>query len=46
MTLLIFLSAVFVFGEPFSTVKLVAFGLIWTALVIYSLSMLQARRGF
>ena len=40
---LIFLTAVFVFGEPFSGVKLVAFALIWTALVIYSAPMLAAR---
>jgi chloramphenicol-sensitive protein RarD len=42
---MIFLTAVFVFGEPFSGVKLVAFGLIWTALVIYSAPMLAARFG-
>lgn len=40
---MIFLTAVFVFGEPFSGVKLVAFVLIWTALVIYSAPMLAAR---
>ncbi len=40
---MIFLTAVFVFGEPFSGVKLVAFALIWTALVIYSLPMLAGR---
>lgn len=40
---LIFLTAVFIFGEPFSGVKLVAFCLIWAALVIYSLPMLAAR---
>lgn len=40
---LIFLTAVFIFGEPFSAVKLVAFALIWTALVIYSAPMLAAR---
>ncbi len=37
---LIFLAAVFVFDEPFSGVKLVSFGLIWAALVIYSLPLL------
>jgi chloramphenicol-sensitive protein RarD len=42
---LIFLTAVFIFDEPFSTVKLVAFALIWAALVIYSLPMLMARRA-
>ncbi len=40
---MIFLTAVFVFGEPFSGVKLVAFGLIWAALVVYSAPMLAAR---
>ncbi len=40
---MIFLTAVFVFGEPFSGVKLAAFSLIWTALVIYSLPILMAR---
>jgi chloramphenicol-sensitive protein RarD len=40
---MIFLTAVFIFGEPFSGVKLVAFCLIWTALVIYSLPILAAR---
>lgn len=40
---LIFLTAVFVFGEPFSGTKLIAFVLIWTALVIYSLPLLAAR---
>lgn len=40
---MIFLTAVFVFGEPFSGVKLVAFCLIWTALVIYSAPLVAAR---
>jgi chloramphenicol-sensitive protein RarD len=40
---MIFLTAVFVFGEPFSGVKLIAFCLIWTALVIYSGPLLAAR---
>ncbi|WP_128515535.1 EamA family transporter RarD [Tabrizicola thermarum] len=40
---MIFLTAVFVFGEPFSGVKLAAFSLIWAALVIYSLPILMAR---
>jgi chloramphenicol-sensitive protein RarD len=42
---LIFLVAVFVFDEPFSGVKLVAFSLIWAALVIYSLPMLASLRA-
>ena len=40
---MIFLTAVFVFDEPFSQTKLVAFGFIWAALVLYSLTVL--RRG-
>jgi hypothetical protein len=40
---LIFLTAVFVFDEPFSRVKLLAFGLIWAALAIYSLPLLTGR---
>jgi chloramphenicol-sensitive protein RarD len=42
---MIFLTAVFLFDEPFSEVKLAAFALIWAALVIYTSSMLVARRG-
>ena len=40
---MIFLTAVFVFDEAFSQVKLVAFGLIWVALVVYSAPMLMAQ---
>ena len=40
---LIFLIAVFVFGEPFDAARGVAFALIWAALVIYSWSMLRRR---
>ena len=40
---LIFLTAVFIFGEPFSGVKLGAFSLIWAALVLYSLPILAGR---
>lgn len=40
---MIFLTAVFVFDEPFSRVKMLAFGLIWAALVIYSLPILTGR---
>lgn len=40
---MIFLTAVFLFDEPFSQVKLVAFGFIWAALAIYSATVL--RRG-
>ncbi len=43
---MIFLIAVFVFDEPFGAVKLAAFGLIWTALAIYTWTLVAAaRRG-
>ena len=42
---MIFLIAVFVFNEPFDLIRLAAFILIWTALALYSWSMLQARRS-
>ena len=41
---LIFLIAVFVFGEPFDTIRAIAFALIWSALAIYSWSLLRQRR--
>jgi chloramphenicol-sensitive protein RarD len=40
----VFLLAVFVFKEPFSTGKLAAFLLIWTALALYSWSAFGKRR--
>jgi chloramphenicol-sensitive protein RarD len=42
---MIFVIAVFVFGEPFGTTKLIAFVLIWAALFIYSGSMLRSARA-
>jgi chloramphenicol-sensitive protein RarD len=41
---IVFLIAVFVFHEPFSTVKAAAFALIWAALALYTWSMLAAAR--
>jgi len=41
---IVFLVAVFVFREPFSGERLVAFAFIWVGLVIYSWSMFQAAR--
>ncbi len=41
---MIFLIAVFVFKEPFSVYKLSAFVLIWTALAIYTWSLVKAHR--
>lgn len=40
---MIFLTAVFVFGEEFGTARAVAFPMIWAALVIYTGSMLRRR---
>lgn len=43
---LIFLVAVFLFGEEFGEARMIAFPMIWLALVIYSASLLQnARRA-
>jgi chloramphenicol-sensitive protein RarD len=42
---MIFLTAVFVFGEPFGAVKLAAFAMIWTALALYSYSFFAQRRA-
>lgn len=41
---MIFLIAVFVFGEPFGFYRAIAFALIWLALAIYTWSMLGSRR--
>lgn len=38
---MIFLTAVFVFGEPFSSVQAVAFAFIWVGLALYSVSMFR-----
>jgi chloramphenicol-sensitive protein RarD len=40
---MIFLTAVFVFDEPFGTARAVAFPMIWAALVIYTGSMLRRK---
>lgn len=42
---LIFLIAVFVFGEPFSLWQLVAFALIWTALALYTWTLFAGRKA-
>lgn len=41
---LIFLVAVFLFGEEFGRARMIAFPMIWLALVIYSGSLLQNAR--
>lgn len=42
---MLFLTAVFVFGEPFSNWQLIAFALIWSAVAIYVGSLLFERRA-
>ena len=42
---MIFLIAVFVFGEPFGTYRAVAFVFIWCALALYSVSLLRTRNA-
>ena len=42
---MIFLTAVFIFGEPFGQVKMIAFSMIWLALVIYATSMVSQARA-
>lgn len=42
---MIFLTAVFVFHEPFSLGKLVAFMFIWAALVVYTVTAFSGRRS-
>ncbi len=41
---MIFLIAVLLFDEPFTRSRMIAFPMIWAALVIYSLSLLAGRR--
>lgn len=42
---LIFLSAVFLFGEPFGTARAVAFPMIWGAMVLYSVALIRNARA-
>lgn len=42
---MIFLIAVFVFDEPFDRARMIAFPMIWAALVIYSLALLRQMRS-
>ncbi len=41
---LMFLTAVFIFGDPFDTPHMITFALIWTALAIYSWDALRQER--
>jgi chloramphenicol-sensitive protein RarD len=40
-----FLLAVFVYGEAFTTAHAIAFGAIWTALIIYVSVLLRQPKG-
>ena len=42
---MIFLTAVFWFGEPFDSARLIAFVLIWTGLAIYTTSLIRQARS-
>ena len=42
---MIFLTAVFVFDEPFGRARMIAFPMIWAALVIYTVSMVRQARA-
>ncbi|MDG0982398.1 MAG: EamA family transporter RarD [Tateyamaria sp.] len=42
---MIFLVAVFVFGEEFGNARIIAFPMIWLALIIYSTSMVRQMRA-
>ncbi len=41
---MIFLVAVFIFREPFGQARMIAFPLIWLALIVYSVSMVRQMR--
>ncbi len=42
---MIFLTAVFVFGEPFGCARMIAFPLIWLALILYTGALVQRARA-
>ena len=42
---MIFLTAVFVFGEPFGTARMVAFPMIWAALAVYTWELIRQARS-
>lgn len=42
---LLFLGAIFLFGEPFDIWQLVAFGFIWAALALYTFALFQKGRA-
>ncbi len=42
---MIFLCAVIAFGEPFGTARMIAFPMIWAALIIYSTTLIRQMRA-
>lgn len=42
---IIFLTAVFLFGEPFGRARMIAFPLIWLALIVYTTSLIRQARA-
>jgi chloramphenicol-sensitive protein RarD len=42
---MIFLTAVFIFGEPFGTARMIAFPMIWAALALYTYSFISTMRA-
>ncbi len=42
---MIFLVAVFAFGEEFGRARMIAFPMIWAALVIYSIPLIRQLRS-
>ena len=42
---LIFLTAIFIFDEPFDEIRGIAFAMIALALVLYSVSLFRGRKG-
>ena len=42
---MIFIIAIFIFGEQMTTARMIAFPLIWAGLVLYTWSMLQQSRA-
>jgi chloramphenicol-sensitive protein RarD len=42
---MIFLTAVFIFREPFDTIRAISFAMIWAALALYSIGLFQASRS-
>ena len=40
---IVFLLAVFLYKEPFSLQNIIVFGLIWTALAIFSIDLLKRK---